>query len=77
MAAHEERLTLEVEGIVCSGCAMDMETVLRDTAGILEVEVSYAAGTIIVDYDPAEISRESVIAKIKGFNFKTRVLPDS
>jgi P-type Cu+ transporter len=73
MATREERLTLEVEGIVCSGCAMDMETVLRDTDGILDVEVSYAAGTVVVDYDPDEISRESVLAKVRGFNVKTRI----
>jgi copper chaperone CopZ len=74
MADREERLTLAVEGIVCSGCAMDMETVLRDTDGILDVQVSYAHGTIIVDYDPTETSREAVITKVRGFNFKTRIL---
>jgi copper chaperone CopZ len=63
-----------MEGIVCSGCAMDMETVLLDTDGILAAEANYAIGRITVDYDPDEISRDSVIAKVRGFNFKTRVL---
>lgn len=73
MGAQEARLDLQVEGIVCTGCAVDMETVLGDTDGILEVSVSYADGTVAVVYDPDEIAPETIIAKINGFGMKTQL----
>lgn len=72
MSVQEARLDLQVEGIVCSGCAVDMEAVLRDMDGIFEVTVSYADGTVMVVYDPATISPEIIIVKINGFGMKTR-----
>lgn len=73
MGIQETRLNLQVEGIVCTGCAADMETVLGDVDGILEVAVSYADGTVAVVYNPNEIDRETIIAKINGFGMKTRL----
>ncbi len=73
MGAQEARLKLQVEGIVCTGCAADMETVLGDVDGIFEVAVSYADGTVAVVYDPEEIDQETIIAKINGFGMKTRL----
>lgn len=73
MPAQEAQVTLQVEGLICTGCSTDMETVLRDTDGILEVTVSYAAGTVLIVYDPAEINQEALIAKVDGFGMKTRV----
>ena len=72
MSVQKTQLILQVDGIVCTGCAMDMETVLRDTDGILEVTVSYADGTVAIVYDPTEIDQETIIAKVNGFGMKTR-----
>lgn len=72
MNAQETKLILQVDGIVCTGCAVDMETVLHGTDGIREVAVSYADGTVAIVYDPAEIDRETIIAKINGFGMKIR-----
>lgn len=74
MTAKEARLTLEVEGIVCTGCSTDMETVLRDTDGVLDVTVSYADGTVVIIYDPAEINQEALLARVDGFGMKTRIV---
>lgn len=74
MAVNEKRITLEVEGIVCAGCATDTETVLRQTNGIFAADVRYADGRIIIGYDPNEISRDAVIEKVKGLGFKIRLM---
>jgi len=71
-----EKLLLEVQGIFCQGCAMDMETLLKDMDGIEKVEVNYSTGTIHLEYNPEEISRETLFAKVSGFGFKTRIVED-
>ncbi len=73
MTAQEAQITLQVEGIVCSGCGADMETVLRDTDGILEATVSYADGTVVIIYDPDEINPEALLTKVNGFGMKARI----
>ena len=54
-------IKLKVDDIPCTGCADDMETVLRDQAGILEVEVHYADDIIVIKYEPEVIERQDVI----------------
>ncbi|MBU0728850.1 MAG: heavy-metal-associated domain-containing protein [Proteobacteria bacterium] len=67
-------LRLLVEGIVCTGCAQDMETVLKDTEGILDVSVDYAEGTITMEYEPDEISEKELFIKVRKFGFNTKII---
>lgn len=71
----EREINLLVEGIVCTGCATDMETVMNDMDGVIETSVNYQQGIITVLFNPSEISENAVISKVKSFNFKTTVLP--
>ena len=65
-------ITLQIEGITCSGCAMDMENVLLDTEGIHEASVNYAKGTITIKYDPDEIGEEQLIKRVGRLGFPAK-----
>ena len=56
-----KEIKLKVDDIPCTGCAEDMETVLRDQAGIIEAEVHYADDIIDIKYDAEVIERTAVI----------------
>ena len=60
-----KELKLKVGEIPCTGCAEDMETVLRNEDGIVDVKVDYAGDMILIKYDPEEIDRHSVIEAAK------------
>ncbi|MDP2277340.1 MAG: heavy metal-associated domain-containing protein [Nitrospirota bacterium] len=68
------KLSLQVEGISCTGCAMDMETVLSNTNGILKAAVNYMTGIINIEYDPDEIDREQIFAFIRKMGVKTKIV---
>ena len=68
------KLSLQVEGISCTGCAMDIETVLSSMDGILKVNVGYAAETIDIEYNPAEIDSDRILSAIKKIGLKIKVL---
>ncbi len=68
------KLSLQVEGISCIGCAMDIETVLSNRDGILKVTVGYATETIDVEYSPAEIDSARILSAIKKIGLKIKVL---
>ncbi len=55
-----KRLSLKVDGITCSGCAVDVESVLKNADGVAGAEASYAAGTVNIDYYPDEINEKQV-----------------
>jgi len=67
-------LKLKAEGIACTGCATDMETVLGNTDGISEATVDYAAGTVNIIFNPEEIAAELIIAIINKMGLKTTPL---
>ncbi len=65
-----KRMSLKVDGITCSGCAIDVESVLKNTDGIIGAEASYAEGTVNVDYHADEIDEKQVIGLIKKLGLK-------
>lgn len=64
------RLDLTVEGITCSGCALDIETVLRKEEGVLEAKVDYSACRISIRYDAGETSDERIYGALKRIGLK-------
>lgn len=68
---------LRADGITCSGCAMDMENILRDKEGILHATVGYSDGIIEIRYDSEVTDRDQVFSAVRGLGFKTRILSES
>jgi Cu+-exporting ATPase len=67
-------LKLQLEGIVCTGCAQDMETILNNTDGILKASVSFADGTVSIQYDPEVIDKKQVFYTVRKLGFKTKII---
>ena len=65
-----------IEGITCTGCAMDMENILLDLNGVEEASLNYADGRFAIQYDPRAIEEESIIIKVKTLGFKTKLLTE-
>ena len=65
-----------VEGIVCTGCAMDMENIILDMDGVEEASVSFVDGVFSITYDPAKIEVKTIINKVKNLGFKTKTLTE-
>jgi len=63
-----------VEGIVCTGCAMDMENIMLALDGVEEAAVNFKDGTFLIVYDPAEIEAKTIISKVKNLGFKTKII---
>ncbi|MBI4691055.1 MAG: heavy-metal-associated domain-containing protein, partial [Nitrospirae bacterium] len=64
------RTNLKVEGITCTGCATDAETVLKNIEGILDAKVDYLTGGITIEYDPDEIEKDRILSVVKKMGFK-------
>jgi copper chaperone CopZ len=52
----DKRLRYKVEGLTCTGCAMDLETHLKGLDGVLDAEVRYGDDSISIRHNPFEVS---------------------
>jgi Cu2+-exporting ATPase len=59
------RKTFKVTGITCAGCATDIETVLRNTEGVVNASVNYSAGDVVVEYGPGETNEQQITSALK------------
>jgi copper chaperone CopZ len=70
----EKRIKLKAEDIICAGCAEDMQTILKETDGILDARVDFSDATVNILYDPAVIDEKRVVTKVNSLGFKSRIL---
>ncbi len=68
------RKTFRVMGITCAGCATDIETVLRNTEGVVNAAVDYSTCEIAVEYTPDEINEQQVVCVLKKLGLRVHVV---
>lgn len=74
MRANTRGMMLRAEGMNCAGCAGDMETVLRATAGIIDASVNFADETIYVKYDPQVRDRQNIFSVVRRLGYKVSII---
>ncbi len=65
-----KRMNLKVDGITCSGCAVDVASALKNADGIVDAEASYSTGDVNIHFNPEEINEEQVLDLIKKLGLK-------
>ena len=59
-----ENVTLQVEGMTCTGCEQRVDKVLRRMDGVREATADHRTGQVRVCFDPAVIDRAALEARI-------------
>ncbi len=77
MAAMLKEMKLQAQGITCSGCAEDMEKILRSIRGIAEANVSSADEIIHIQYNPDIIDRKQVFLAARKLGFGLKIISES
>jgi len=65
LQSRTERLKLRIVGLDCVSCSRIINRALEGVKGIQKVGVSYMMDLVIVDYEPAAVSREEIVSIIK------------
>ena len=58
------QLELRIDGMTCDGCAVAIESALRNVNGVLQADVSYANGSAVIIYDPSLISLKEIVDSV-------------
>jgi copper chaperone CopZ len=56
--------TFRVEGMHCSNCPMEVESIEDDLPGIKQVSASYQKGQMVVEFDEAKVSEAQIVAAV-------------
>ena len=76
LSAGENAATLRVNipGMDCAACAVNIQRTLRKVEGVSRAEVVFKTKEAVIDYDPARISPEKIVAVIDETGFKAEPL---
>ena len=69
-AAPAQTVTYQVTGFTCITCAIGLEVVLKGFRGVATAKAAYPEGKVVVGFDPAMTSEETIrtfIDKATGF----------
>jgi len=61
-----QTIKLNIFGMHCTSCAMNIDGELEDTEGVKEAKTNYAKQQTEVTYDPEKISVDKMISIIRG-----------
>ena len=73
---NTREMVLQAEGITCSGCAGDMEALLREREGVAEASVNFSNEIISVRYDPLILDRKAVFFAVRRLGYKVKILEE-
>ncbi len=70
--SRAETITLDIEGMTCTGCEATVENAAIGADGVLEADVSYDTGNATIKFDKTETTRKAIIAAINKTGFTVR-----
>ncbi|MBI2018445.1 heavy-metal-associated domain-containing protein [Candidatus Daviesbacteria bacterium] len=56
---------LKIQDIHCSSCSLVIDMDLEDLEGVINVKTSYAKAETEIEFDPAKLDEEQILATIK------------
>ena len=68
-----KKITLKVSGMHCVNCAANITKALKNTPGVSSVNVSFASGKALVEYDEKKTDTAAIIGVVKGLEFSAQV----
>lgn len=72
-----ESTHFSIQGMWCAGCALAAENVLKSMPGIQSADVSFAAESGRLQYDPKVANPEEVLKSLDALGYQARMMDDA
>ena len=63
---------IDLSGMHCESCALDVQETLEDTRGVRRAEVSYAERQAVVDFDETQVHTDQLLNAIHKLGYAAR-----
>lgn len=77
MDKNIKEMSLKADGITCSSCAGDMEKILADKDGIVDVSVNFIEDAVVIKYDPDVIDRKNVYIAVRKLGYPLKIVSET
>ena len=67
-------IKLNLEGLHCTSCIMNIEGELEDTPGVKKVKASFAKSEAEVTFDEALVSPEKIVGIINKLGYQAEII---
>lgn len=64
------KLVLKITGMECPNCAMILESIEDNLRGVIKAEASYRKEQLIVEYDPSQLTEETIKQEVKRMGYE-------
>jgi copper chaperone CopZ len=64
---------LNIEGMHCDSCAVDIKETLEETAGVFKADVTFKRQTAIVEFDERVVQQSTLLKKIQDLGYQATV----
>jgi Cu2+-exporting ATPase len=69
VSTHTQHKQFPVTGMSCAGCAVSVESILKDQTGVVSAAVNFATQTVQVDFDPDTISPQDLKQVVQSIGY--------
>lgn len=70
-----EKRILEIKGMHCNSCALNIDFDLEDLDGVTKAVTNYAKSTLTIEFDPKKVTLKNILETIKKTGYEA-VLSD-
>jgi copper chaperone CopZ len=64
---------LNINGMHCESCALDIKETLDETAGVLNADVSFNDSQAIVEFDEQIVQQTTLVKKIQDLGYQATI----
>ena len=64
------KIVLKITGMECPNCAMILESIEDNLRGVIRVEASYRKAQLTVEYDPTQLTEETIKQAVKRLGYE-------
>jgi copper chaperone CopZ len=65
-----QKARFKVVGMYCTSCKPIVENQLKDNEAIKNIGIDFMTDSVIVEYDPALITKEKLLEKLENSGYK-------
>ena len=66
-------VTLQIVGMHCVSCAINIDFELEDLEGVREAKTHYAKQVSVITYEPHKVSHEQMVAVISKLGYEVKI----
>ena len=72
IARTSKKTTLRASDLNCPSCVNKIETALKAVDGVIDAEVKFATGRILVQYDPSTAAMEDLVGAVRSAGYTAK-----